>query len=559
MVGPPHRAFAVVLIGVAVSFSGVGQPLQPSGAVRPIPWALVCLLLLVIAYWFWPPYDLAAKLRVAGRLTTSADEAEMRRGVGLYMRIVEEHGPSLEACLNLAACYETGLGCEENLAVACKWYERAASPACPAAQTRLAHYLFGAASGSGATLLDHGGTRDVARAMSLWEEAAGQGDVEAMDQCGHRYIEGTEVAGVPQDLAKVVRWWGRAARAGHAASQYTLGLLYLTGVHAPTVAHDEARGARWLRAAATQGHPTAAWVLDVSDARRHALARQELRAAVARRGRSARRAHAAARAALLLLRHGAAWSSGGGGGDGDGDGDGDGGSDSGEGCEARGGGLRGEPVGPAALAEAALAEAAEAAWAAEPGALATRERGEEKKAAELTEEAREGEELVGEREAEAEEMLAEGAEGSEEDEQGEEETEDQDEGEEDEEAAVAREHERMVATLRERTAHAPAGTQCVICFDHVDEHARRALPCAPERRHWLCADCLRADVDFRRSVRQHCVILSRDGPGRGGRGENAVEAPVHAGATARDLQRELLCPFCRAAVPEAAAEALLLQ
>ena len=33
MVGPPHRAFAVVLIGVVVSFSGVGQPLQPSGAV----------------------------------------------------------------------------------------------------------------------------------------------------------------------------------------------------------------------------------------------------------------------------------------------------------------------------------------------------------------------------------------------------------------------------------------------------------------------------------------------------------------------------------------------
>ena len=333
MVGPPHRAFAVVLIGVVVSFSGVGQPLQPSGAVRPFPWALVCFLLLVIAYWFWPPYDLAAKLRVAGRLTTSADEAEMRRGVVLYVRIVEEHGPSLEACLNLAACYETGLGCEENLAVACKWYERAASPACPAAQTRLAHYLFGAASGSGATLLDHGGTRDVARALSLWEEAAGQGDVEAMDQCGHRHIEGTEVAGVPQDLAKVVRWWGRAARAGHAASQYTLGLLYLTGVHAPTVAHDEARGARWLRAAATQGHPTAAWVLDVSDARRHALARQELRAAVARRGRSGRRAHAAA---LLLLRHGAAWSGGGGGG---GDGGGGGGGDGGGGsARGRGGG-----------------------------------------------------------------------------------------------------------------------------------------------------------------------------------------------------------------------------
>merc|ERR1719424_2185416 len=132
-----------------------------------------------------------------------------------------------------------------------------------------------------------------------------------MDQCGHRYIEGAAVAGVPQDLAAVARWWGRAARAGHAASQYTLGLLYLTGVHAPTVARDEARGARWLRAAATQGHPTAAWVLDVSDARRRALARQELRAAATRRARSGRRAHASARAAILLLRHRAAWSSGG--------------------------------------------------------------------------------------------------------------------------------------------------------------------------------------------------------------------------------------------------------
>ena len=110
MVGPTHRALLVVLIGVGVSFFGVGQPWQPSAADRPVPWVRVCFLLLVglviTAYWCWPPYDLAAKLRIAGRLTTSADEAERRRGVGLYMRIVEEHGPSLEACLNLAACNE---------------------------------------------------------------------------------------------------------------------------------------------------------------------------------------------------------------------------------------------------------------------------------------------------------------------------------------------------------------------------------------------------------------------------------------------------------------------
>lgn len=53
---------------------------------------------------------------------------------------------------------------EESLAAACGWYEHAAAQAHPAAQTRLAHYLFGAASvsGSGATLaLDGVGARDV--------------------------------------------------------------------------------------------------------------------------------------------------------------------------------------------------------------------------------------------------------------------------------------------------------------------------------------------------------------------------------------------------------------
>ena len=397
------------------------------------------------------------------------------------------------------------------------------------------------------------------RAMALWEEAAGQGDVEAMDQCGHRYIEGAAVAGVPQDLAKVAHWWGRAARAGHAASQYTLGLLYLTGVHAPTVARDEARGARWLRAAAAQGHPTAAWVLDVSDARRRALARQELRtaaarrAAAARRGRSGRRAHAAARAALLLLRRGAAWSSGGGdGGDGDDGSDGGDGSDGEEGGENGGGdgggGDGGGLVGPAALAEAALAEAAEAAWVVEPMAFTSKERGDGERKPAMLKEAEEAEEEARE---EAEEE-GEGAEEGEEEEGEEEEEEEEDENED--EAAVAREHTRMVATLRERTAHAeahaPPATQCIICFEQVEEHARRALPCAPERRHWLCTDCLRADVAFRHSVRQQCAASNA----RACRPEEA-----QLGARVCELQAAMLCPFCNRAVPADAAEALLLE
>ena len=211
-------------------------------------------------------------------------------------------------------------------------------------------------------------------------------------------------------------------------------------------------------------------------------------------------------------------------------------------------------VGPAALAEAALAEAAEAAWVVEPMAFTSKERGNgERKPAMLkeAEEAEEEAEKEGEEEAgeEAEEE-GEGAEGGEE-EEGEEEEDDDDEGEE---TAVAREHARMVATLRERTAHAeahaPPATQCIICFEHVEEHARRALPCAPERRHWLCTDCLRADVAFRHSVRQQCAASNA----RACRPEEA-----QLGARVCELQAAMLCPFCNRAVPADAAEALLLE
>ena len=205
-------AFGVCLLAIWTS-----SPPWLSASMPHLSWLLPLLLLCLLGlavWWCWPPYDCAAKLRVAGRLTTSASDDDRSRGVQLYLRIVAEHGPVLEACLNLAACHEHGLGVEESLSTACAWYESAALQDHASAQTRLAHYLFGAASasGSGATLASEGGKPDVKRAMALWEAAAAQGDVEAMDQVGHRYIEGAEVAGVTQDLKRTERWWGRAVR-----------------------------------------------------------------------------------------------------------------------------------------------------------------------------------------------------------------------------------------------------------------------------------------------------------------------------------------------------------
>jgi len=79
---------------------------------------------------------------------------------------------------------------------------------------------------------------------------------------------------------------------------------------------------------------------------------------------------------------------------------------------------------------------------------------------------------------------------------------------------------------------------------------KTALPCAPERRHWLCTDCLRADVAFRHSVRQQCAASNA----RACRPEEA-----QLGARVCELQAAMLCPFCNRAVPADAAEALLLE
>ena len=70
-------------------------------------------------------------------------------GLRLYHRLEERHGLLLEAQLNIATCYEHGLGTTENLRQACTWFARAAELGDSGAQTKLAYYLFGAASASG--------------------------------------------------------------------------------------------------------------------------------------------------------------------------------------------------------------------------------------------------------------------------------------------------------------------------------------------------------------------------------------------------------------------------
>ena len=230
------------------------------------------------------------ELHRAASLTTSDTVSRQAEGLRLYHMLGEQHGPLLEAQLNIATCYEHGLGTTENLREACTWFAHAAQLGDSRAQTKLAWYLFGAASasGSGQELSE----RHVPRAVELWEKAAAQGDLDAMHQLGHRYLEGevgatfgaryagdlhpstnAGVHGVPKDLDRMKFWWTKAANGGHAEAQYVLGMSYHTGIHAPIVPLDKEISNFWLESAAAQGVERASWILG-EEARQRALIRQ---------------------------------------------------------------------------------------------------------------------------------------------------------------------------------------------------------------------------------------------------------------------------------------------
>lgn len=123
--------------------------------------------------------------------------------------------------------------------------QRSAHQGLPAAQSSLAEaHLFGL-----------GTPPDLTRAITLYHQAAAQGNAEAMRRLGdihaiggpinryNRYPAGAQCIAV--DLPEAARWYVKAAEAGDALAQEQLAIAYLAGLG---VDPDPVQAERWLEA-----------------------------------------------------------------------------------------------------------------------------------------------------------------------------------------------------------------------------------------------------------------------------------------------------------------------
>jgi TPR repeat protein len=87
-------------------------------------------------------------------------------------------------------------------------------------------------------------------AAALFRQAAGLGDLNAMQELAESYMNGE---GVSKDDLEAVRWFRSAAAGGNAAAMLSLGGLYLFGSDAVPQSDDDA--VRWFQKAADLKNP----------------------------------------------------------------------------------------------------------------------------------------------------------------------------------------------------------------------------------------------------------------------------------------------------------------
>ena len=89
--------------------------------------------------------------------------------------------------------------------------------------------------------------RDYGRAMTLYRQAADEGNAAAMSGIGSLYEHGH---GVARDYGKAFDWYRQAAEKGHAAAMYNLGVMY---AHGKGVERNMPRAIEWYRRCADLG------------------------------------------------------------------------------------------------------------------------------------------------------------------------------------------------------------------------------------------------------------------------------------------------------------------
>src|SRR5262249_41364579 len=118
-----------------------------------------------------------------------------------------------------------------------------------------------------------GVTRDLAKAVTYYEQAAGAGNASAMHNLAVLYASGA--AGQP-DYAAAVEWFGKAADLGVADSQFNLAILYARG---NGVKQDLEESYKWFAISAKDGDKDAA---QKRDEVANAMRKEQLESARAR-------------------------------------------------------------------------------------------------------------------------------------------------------------------------------------------------------------------------------------------------------------------------------------
>jgi len=91
--------------------------------------------------------------------------------------------------------------------------------------------------------------KEYPQAVAYFEQAAAQGDANAMDNLGHMYEDGR---GVAQNDQKAVEWYEKAAQAGNKEAYVDLGVACLFGKGMPK---DTKQACNWFKKA--QHNPNA--------------------------------------------------------------------------------------------------------------------------------------------------------------------------------------------------------------------------------------------------------------------------------------------------------------
>ena len=138
--------------------------------------------------------------------------------------------------------YKNGIGVEQNISRAIKWFRRSADQGNCVGQHELGlAYWYGV-----------GVQQDFTRALKWIRLAADQGDTKAQLAMGSAYMGGH--GGLSIDKHEAFLWYLRAATLGDPSGQYNTGLRYFAG---DGVTQDADAAEKWFELAANQGHSKA--------------------------------------------------------------------------------------------------------------------------------------------------------------------------------------------------------------------------------------------------------------------------------------------------------------